>query len=65
MGFRDEGDAAARRTYVGVVWIGDQPGIRVSVPARSLTEALATVKAKYGKGHVVSLWNEHDAAQPR
>ena len=65
MRFGEEANAAATKLYVGLVWIGDQPGIRVSVPARSSGEALASVEAKYGTGHVVSLWHEEDASRPR
>ena len=37
----------------------------VYVSARSLGVAKAAVVAEYGEGHVVSLWNEEDAAKPR
>lgn len=53
------------RTYVGFVWIEGRPGVRLSVPARSLEEARAAVEAEYGEGHVISLWNEDDASKPR
>jgi hypothetical protein len=53
------------KTYVGYIWIGDEPGVRLSVSARSPDEAMAAVAAEYGEGHVVSLWSEEDAAKPR
>ena len=58
-------DEEALRTYVGFVWIGDDPAIRVSVLAADLTDAMAQLVTSYGAGHKVSLWNERDAAQPR
>lgn len=56
---------SAAKTYVGFVWIGDQPGVRVMISAESSDEALAAVEARYGEGHVVSLWNEDDASSER
>lgn len=53
------------REYVGTIWIGDQPGIGLSVRARSAMEARAIVIREYGEGHVISMWNEEDAAKPR
>ncbi len=53
------------KVYVGYIWIGEQPGIRLNVSARSPQEARSAVEAQYGNGHVVSLWNEEDASHPR
>jgi hypothetical protein len=53
------------KTYVGFIWIGDQPGIRLMISAESPDKATAAVEAQYGKGHVVSLWNEDDASGER
>jgi hypothetical protein len=53
------------REYVGFVWIGDEPGVRIRVTASSVDEARARVVEQYGRGHVISLWNEEDAARPR
>lgn len=53
------------REYVGTIWIADQPGVRLRVAAESLEDARARVIAEYGEGHVISLWNEDDAASPR
>ena len=61
----NEQDPPLLREYVGIIWIGDQPGIRLCVLATSVTEARAFVIEQYGEGHVISLWNEQDAAKPR
>jgi hypothetical protein len=61
----DEPHGPPLKTYVGFVWIGDEPGVRLSLSARSAKEARAAVEAEYGEGHIVSLWNEDDASRPR
>jgi hypothetical protein len=43
------------KLYVGVIWIGDKPGKRISVWADNPTAAREQVEAEYGKGHVISL----------
>jgi hypothetical protein len=53
------------REFVGYIWIGENPGIRLSILARSGEEAKAAVIAEYGSGHVISLKNEEDARRPR
>jgi hypothetical protein len=53
------------RTYVGLIWVADDPAIRLSVQAHSLDEARALVVEQYGEGHVISIWNEEDASRPR
>ena len=53
------------KEYVGYIWIGDQPGIRLEILATSSEEARALVISEYGEGHVISLWNEEDANRPR
>lgn len=53
------------KEYVGFIWIGDEPGVRLSVWARSSTEAVALVQAEYGEGHPMSLRNLDDAAKRR
>lgn len=53
------------KEYVGFIWIGDEPGVRLSVWARSSSEAWALVRAEYGEGHPMTLWNEDDAAKRR
>ncbi len=59
-----EGDGSLRE-YIGLIWIGDEPGVRLIVWARSAPEAEALVRAEYGEGHPMTLWNEEDAAKPR
>ena len=53
------------REFVGCIWIGDRPGIRLTVQARNVQEARGTVIAKYGQGHVITLWNEDDSRRAR
>jgi hypothetical protein len=53
------------REYVGFIWIGDEPGVRLSVWARSADAARELVEAEYGSGHPYSIWNEEDASRPR
>lgn len=53
------------KEYVGYIWIGDAPGLRLSVWARSANEAVALVEAEHGEGHPLSLRNEEDACRPR
>ena len=53
------------REFVGFIWIGDKPPIRLRIDARTLEEARASVVAEHGEGHRISLWNEDDARQPR
>lgn len=60
----DPADQPLKR-YVGLIWIGDEPGVRLSVLARSPEEAMAAVEAEYGEGHVVSIWNEENASKSR
>lgn len=53
------------KKYVGYIWIGDDPGVRLSVWARSSSEAVALVRAEHGDGHPMTLWNEEEARRPR
>jgi hypothetical protein len=53
------------REYVGLIWIDDKPGLRLRILARSVDEARSRVIEEYGEGHVMSIWNEEDAASPR
>lgn len=50
------------REYVGMIWVEDQPGVRLKVMASSLEEARELVIDEYGDGHVISLWHEGDAS---
>ncbi|MFI2667495.1 hypothetical protein [Micromonospora carbonacea] len=59
------GEAPSMREYVGFVWIADHPGIRLRLLASSPEDARARVVEEHGEGHVISLWNEEDAAKPR
>ena len=43
---RREGDR--EKLYVGVIWIGDKPGKRISVWAENSTAAQEQVEAEYG-----------------
>lgn len=61
----DDNDCTPLKEYVGFIWIGDQPGIRLSVWAHTGQEAWDEVIAEYGEGHVISIWNEDDANRPR
>ncbi len=58
-------DAAPLREYVGLIWIGDEPGRRVRIMAVSGEEAEQLLIEKYGPGYVYTLWNEEDADRPR
>ncbi len=57
--------SAPLREYVGIIWIGDQPGIRVRILAASGEEAEALLIEQYGEGHAYTLRNEEDATKPR
>ena len=57
--------SSVTKEFIGLIWIGDEPGKRLSIMASSPEEAMAAVERKYGTGHVVSLWNEDDAAKER
>jgi hypothetical protein len=53
------------REYVGVIWIGDEPGQRFSIFARSGAEAEEELKRTYGEGHQFTLYNEEEANRRR
>ena len=53
------------KEYVGLVWIGDEPGIRIRVMAEEAQQAGRFVHDHFGEGHVVSLWTEQDAHRLR
>ena len=53
------------KEYVGLIWIGDDPGIRLSIWAPTGAAAMAKVVELYGEGHVITLTNEADARRPR
>ena len=60
-----EPEPGPAKEYVGYIWIGDAPGRRISLWARSATEACQMVEAEYGEGHPYSISNEEDAERPR
>ncbi|MCU1465617.1 MAG: hypothetical protein JWM72_1545, partial [Actinomycetia bacterium] len=62
---RTVGHSVRVKEYVGFIWIGDAPGIRLSILAESSTDAREQVVQQYGDGHVISIWNEDDARKPR
>jgi len=53
------------KPYVGVVWIGGEPGQRFTMMARSPEEARAKAEAQFGAGHEMTLWSDEDADRPR
>jgi hypothetical protein len=53
------------REYLGIIWIGDRPGIRFCILAASYADARSLLIEKYGDGHVISMWNERAASRPR
>jgi hypothetical protein len=57
---------AELREFVGFVWQeGFWERTGVLVMATDVSDAAATVKAAYGEGFGVSVWNEEDAARSR
>jgi hypothetical protein len=58
-------DERPLKEYVGFIWIGEEPGIRLNVWAVDSEDAWTKVVADYGEGHVISIWNEADASKPR
>ncbi|CAM3723795.1 hypothetical protein OCAE111667_23630 [Occultella aeris] len=61
----NEDDKPSLVEYVGIIWIGDEPGLRFRVEATSPDEARAWVIQEFGEGHVFSLWNEERASRLR
>lgn len=61
----ENGPELPLKEFIGSIWIGDQPGVRLPVMARTAMEARESVIAEYGEGHVISLRNEEDASRPR
>ena len=53
------------KTYKAIVWVGDEPGIRVAVDAEDAAEAGAKLRAEYGDEAITSAWNEEDSHRPR
>jgi hypothetical protein len=57
MNAMSEPETSPTTTYVGYIWIDDQP-FQLKITAASLDEAIAAVKAQHGDSHVVALWRE-------
>jgi hypothetical protein len=53
------------KEYVGMVWVGDEPGKRVRVVAATSTEAGEMLRQQYGQTIRYSLHNEDDANRLR
>ncbi|MEM9204492.1 MAG: hypothetical protein AAGC53_22860 [Actinomycetota bacterium] len=56
---------APLKEYIGFIWIGDDPGIRLRLMARDAKHAEELVIAEYGDGHPFSVWNDVDEHKPR
>ena len=48
-------DGMEKRKIYAIVWIGDQPGIRVTLMVSGTSEAKQLLEEKYEKGHVISI----------
>ena len=55
------------REYKAIVWVGEAAGQRVTRVAKSLNDARAQIRERYGEGPnvIASIWNEEDASRPR
>ncbi len=53
------------KEFVGLIWLDERPGIRISVWAHNAEEAVRKVEAEYGAGHHFSIRNLDDAKKPR
>ena len=58
-------DKNSSKEFIGFIWIDDQPGTRLRILARSVSEAKRKVVDEYGEGHMIQLSNEDDASKPR
>lgn len=56
---------ASLREYVGIIWVGNEPGVRFRILASSGEEAEERLVSEYGEGHAYTLRNEDDATKPR
>lgn len=61
----DDSERSRVREYVGFVWIGEEPGVRLRLSAQCWDEAVAIVEGKYGQGHMISIWSSEDASKLR
>jgi hypothetical protein len=55
------------REYKAIVWVGEAAGQRVTLVAKSLNDARAQIRERYGEDSnvIASIWNEEDARRPR
>ncbi len=60
-----KGEGTPVREYVGLIWIGEEPGRRIRIMATSGEEAEELLVQEFGPNHVYTLWNEEDAQRPR
>jgi hypothetical protein len=58
-------DDEPKKEYEGVIWIGDEPGIRFTIRADSGRDARELLEKTYGTGHVITLHNKEDAERLR
>jgi len=58
-------DGWPTREWLGLVWVGDAPAVRIRVWATDSDGAMRLVREHFGDEPVVSLWNEHDAHRQR
>jgi len=55
-----------RKTYKAIIWeTPTSVGMRVTVVAESLAEALLKLEEEFGQGTVFNLHNDIDASMPR
>ena len=57
--YKTEEKAPLWRSYHGIIWIGDDPGIRFTIVALSPLDASALVAERWGPGHVVTIIDDY------
>jgi hypothetical protein len=53
------------KEYTAIVWIGDQPGTRVTLQAEDAADAERQLREEFGEDAVWTVHNEGDAQRPR
>ena len=53
------------KLFKAIVWVREEPGIRVELRADSLDHARRQLEVEHGDEAVISLWDEDKAGQPR
>ena len=53
------------RVYEAIVWVGDQPGQRLTLEASDGEEAEKFLRDRFGQDIVFTLYNEEDASRIR